>query len=80
MAPSATLAVCETPVTEEICTAIEANQAGTDAEFSPAACPLDELVGTCDKGPTQLAYYEGPPDQLEIGCAMQGGTWINPSG
>lgn len=70
--------VCEAPTDATACAALDHGQRTRDAEPGPGACPVEHLVGTCDKGPTKINYYEGAPEELELGCGFQGGTWINP--
>jgi len=69
--------VCEMPVSAESCEAIDTRDSVSDAEFDEGACPVEDVVGTCDKGATQIMYYSGDPSQLKIGCGFQGGTWLN---
>ncbi len=75
---SASHQVCETPTDEAACTAIGAAEGHSNAEFAAGACPVEDLVGTCDKGASKILYFDGDPSQLEIGCGFQGGTWLNP--
>lgn len=69
--------VCEMPVTAEDCTARDEWDSVSDTDYAEGACPTENVVGTCDKGSTQIVYYSGEPDQLKIGCGFQGGTWLN---
>ena len=75
--PAQSYEACEMPVDESACTAIGEDPRNSDAEYGSGACPVDGVVGTCDKGASKLYYYSGVPEQLEVGCGFQGGTWIN---
>lgn len=75
--PHGTHDVCEMPVTAENCDAMDEWDSVSDPGHASGACPTDDVVGTCDKGSTQIIYYSGEPDKLEIGCGFQGGTWLN---
>lgn len=70
--------VCEMPMTAARCEALGRTDQNRDAMHAAGACPRQALVGTCDKGATQLLYYEGDPAELDIGCGFQGGTWLKP--
>jgi hypothetical protein len=70
--------VCEEPINEAKCTEIGKTDENSGAAHGGAACPVEKLVGTCDKGATKLRYYDGDPAGLEIGCGFQGGTWSKP--
>jgi|CXWL01.1.fsa_nt_gi hypothetical protein len=69
--------VCEMPVTAEDCAALDEREWVNDTDAVGGACPTADVVGTCDKGSTQIVYYSGEADQLKIGCGFQGGTWLN---
>jgi len=75
---SQALSVCEMPVDEVTCEALNQGERTRDAEYAPGACPVAAVAGTCDKGASKVFYLDGDPTQLEIGCGYQGGTWINP--
>ncbi len=70
--------VCEMPVDAGKCTEIGKTDENKDAVHAGGACPVEKLVGTCDKGATKLLYYDGDPSGLEIGCGFQNGTWVKP--
>jgi hypothetical protein len=70
--------VCEEPIAEAKCTEIGKTDENSNAAHKAAACPVEKVVGTCDKGATKLRYYDGDPSGLEIGCGFQGGTWVKP--
>lgn len=70
--------VCEMPIDAAKCEEIGKTDDNKDAVHAAGACPVESLVGTCDKGETKLLYYDGDPSGLEIGCGFQGGTWVNP--
>jgi hypothetical protein len=70
--------VCEMPIAAAAdCAALENQTSIVDSEFAGGACPTDDVVGTCDKGVTQIVYYSGDPTKLKTGCGFQGGTWLN---
>ncbi|GMW06095.1 MAG: hypothetical protein QY320_14080 [Gammaproteobacteria bacterium] len=70
--------VCEMPIDAAKCEELGKTDENSDAVHAAGACPVEGLVGTCDKGATKLLYFEGDPAGLEIGCGFQGGTWVNP--
>ena len=70
--------VCDMPATAEQCTELGKTDENKDAVHAAGACPVEKLVGTCDKGATKLLYYDGDPSGLEIGCGFQSGTWVKP--
>ena len=70
--------VCESPVAADACAVLGRTYENQDAVYSPGSCPVSGLVGTCDKGDSQLLYYEGVPSELQIGCGFQGGNWRKP--
>jgi hypothetical protein len=70
--------VCEMPTDEATCTAIGEAEGHSNAEFATGSCPVQDLVGTCDKGASKILYFDGNQSQLEIGCGFQGGTWMFP--
>lgn len=70
--------VCEMPVaTAEDCTALGDRESVSDPDYGQGACPVEQVVGTCDKGSSQVVYYSGDPVKLKTGCGFQGGTWLN---
>ncbi len=70
--------VCEMPIDAKSCDELGKTDDNKDAIHAAGACPVDNLVGTCDKGATQLLYYDGDPAGLEIGCGFQNGSWVKP--
>lgn len=70
--------VCEIPIDAARCEELGKADENKDALHAAGACPTENLVGTCDKGSTQLLYYDGDPSGLEIGCGFQDGTWSTP--
>ncbi len=70
--------VCEMPIDAAKCEELGKTDENHDAVHAAGACPVEGLVGTCDKGATKLLYFEGDPAGLEIGCGFQAGTWVNP--
>ncbi len=70
--------VCEMPIDAPKCAELGKTDENKDAVHAAGACPVENLVGTCDKGATKLLYYDGDPSGLEIGCGFQSGTWVKP--
>lgn len=70
--------VCEMPIDAARCEELGSTDENKDAVHAQGACPTEELVGTCNKGDTQLLYYDGDPSGLEIGCGFQDGDWEAP--
>jgi hypothetical protein len=71
-------AVCEQPANAAGCEELGNTDDNADAAHGEGDCPVENLVGTCDRGDSQLLYYEGDPGGLEIGCGFQGGEWVAP--
>lgn len=69
--------VCEMPLDAEDCAALEDRDTIDGTVYAGGACPTSNVVGTCDKGATQIVYYSGNPAKLKTGCGFQGGTWLN---
>ena len=70
--------VCEMPIDAAMCEELGNTDDNHDAAHGDGDCSSEGAVGTCDKGDTQLVYYEGDAGELEIGCGFQGGDWTTP--
>jgi len=68
--------VCQEPIGAESCDEIGQTDDNADAAHSGDACPTEGLIGTCDLGDSQMHYFSGEADGLEIGCGFQGGDWV----
>ncbi len=60
--------VCWSPVDEHACNK-------RDGVFSRGACSAESVVGVCTFNQSEYIYYEGNPQNIEIGCTYREGEW-----
>lgn len=68
--------VCEMPADVSLCLELGATNSNSNAVYGDGACPTEDAIGTCDKETSQLVYYDGDPEGVEIGCSFSSGDWV----